>query len=89
MLFARLAAKRAVQDNLRAQGVRVSLVPPAEVMRQAGEYLASHPELYQLALERAHKLGYVDPRFADVMTNAQSQATCSDKQISVQISSAK
>jgi hypothetical protein len=26
-------------------------------MRQAGEYLANHPELYQLALERAHKLG--------------------------------
>jgi hypothetical protein len=56
MVFARLAAKRAIQDQLRAAGVRVSLVPPAEIMRQAGEYLASHPELYQLALERAHKL---------------------------------
>jgi ATP/maltotriose-dependent transcriptional regulator MalT len=59
-LLARLAAKRAVQENLRAQGVRVH----AELMRQAGEYLANHPELYQLALERAHKLGYVG---ADVM----------------------
>jgi hypothetical protein len=61
IVLARLAAKRAVQDNLRAQGVRVSLFPIAELMRQAGEYLAAHPELYQLALERAHKLGYVDP----------------------------
>jgi hypothetical protein len=61
MQLARLAAKRAVQDELRAQGVRVSLVPYAEIMRQAREYLASHPELYQLALERAHKLGYVGP----------------------------
>lgn len=56
MQLAHLAAKRAVQDELRAQGVRVSLVPYAEIMRQAREYLASHPELYQLALERAHKL---------------------------------
>ena len=60
--FARLAAKKAVQDNLRAQGVRVSLYPIAELMRQAREYLDNHPELYQLALERAHKLGYIDPR---------------------------
>ena len=64
MLFARLAAKRAVQEALRAQGVRVSLFPHAELMRQAGEYLANHPELYQLALERARKLGYVRARCA-------------------------
>jgi hypothetical protein len=73
MILARLAAKRAVQDQLRANGVRVSLVPPAQVMRQAGEYLASHPELYQLALERAHKLGYVDPLRAQITSAAQSQ----------------
>jgi hypothetical protein len=54
-VFARLAAKRAVQEQLRAQGVRVSLFPIAELMRQAGEYLAAHPELYQLALERAQR----------------------------------
>jgi hypothetical protein len=74
LLFARLAAKRAVQDQLRSQGVRVSLFPHAEVMRQAGEYLANHPELYQLALERAKRLGYVDPRCADISTNAQKQS---------------
>jgi hypothetical protein len=63
--FARLAAKRAVQDNLRAQGVRVSLFPIAEIMRQAREYLDNHPELYQLALERALRIGYIDPLGAE------------------------
>ena len=77
--FARLAAKKAVQDNLRAQGVRVSLYPIAELMRQAREYLDNHPELYQLALERAHKLGYIDPRLPNtpsaVMRFARSNAS--------------
>jgi hypothetical protein len=70
--LARLAAKRAVQDQLRAQGVRVSLFPHAELMRQAEEYLASHRELYQQALERAQCLGYIDPLSAQITTNAQS-----------------
>ena len=61
MMFARLAAKRAVQDELRAQGARVSLVPLAEIMRRASEYLDAHPELYQQALERAQRMGYIDP----------------------------
>jgi DNA invertase Pin-like site-specific DNA recombinase len=55
-ILARLAAKRAVQENLRAQGVRVSLFPHAELRRQAAEYLSSHPELYQQALERAQRM---------------------------------
>jgi hypothetical protein len=86
MLFARLAAKRAVQDELRAQGVRVSLVSHAEVMRQAGEYLANHPELYQLALERARKLGYVG---ANVSSDAQKQSEPISTTSAVQISGAK
>jgi hypothetical protein len=86
MLFARLAAKRAVQEALRAQGVRVSLFPHAEVMRKAGEYLANHPELYQLALERANKLGYVG---ANVLTNAQTQTQPNSMGSAVQIPGAK
>jgi len=86
MTFARLAAKRAVQDQLRAQGVRVSVFPHAELMRQAGEYLAAHPELYQLALERAHKLGYIDPLSANLKTNAQSQSEPISTTSAVQIS---
>jgi hypothetical protein len=89
MLFARLAAKRAVQDNLRAQGVRVSLFPHAELMRQAGEYLVAHPELYQLALQRAHKLGYIDPRCAELKTNAQTQEQPKSTTSTVQISCSK
>jgi hypothetical protein len=86
MVLARLAAKRAVQDNLRAQGVRVSLVPPAEIMRQAGEYLASHPELYQQALQRAQPLGYVS---ANLTTDAQKPSEPKSTTSAVQMSGAK
>jgi hypothetical protein len=73
MQLARLAAKRAVQDQPRAQGVRVSLVPLAEVMRKAREYLDAHPELYQQALERAQRMGYIDPRLTKVTSDAQKE----------------
>jgi len=52
-VLARLAAKRAVQDELRAQGVRVTLIRPAEIAERAVRYLEQHPELYEQALERA------------------------------------
>jgi hypothetical protein len=55
-VLARLAAKRAVQNELRDQGVRVSLYPYAELMRRSAEYLDKHPELYQQALERAKRM---------------------------------
>jgi hypothetical protein len=62
-VLARLAARRAVQDELRNQGVRVSLVKPAEISAKAQVYLAGHPELYREALERAQRLGmYEKPR---------------------------
>jgi short-subunit dehydrogenase len=57
MVLARLAAKRAVQDQLRAQGVRVSLVLPRDIAEKASAYLASHPEPYQQAKQRAKRLG--------------------------------
>ena len=87
--FARLAAKRAVQDNLRAQGVRVSLFPIAEIIRQAREYLDNHPELYQLALERALRMGYIDPLSANLTTNAQTQDQPKSTTSAVQISCSK
>jgi hypothetical protein len=55
-VLARLAAKRAVQQQLRDQGVRVTTYPYAELMRQAHEYLSNHPELYVAALERAKRM---------------------------------
>ena len=53
-LLARLAAKRAVQEQLRAEGVRISLVPPREVQERATAYLRDHPEVWREALARAH-----------------------------------
>jgi hypothetical protein len=62
-VLARLAARKAVQEELRAQGVRVSLVKPAEISAKAHAYLQSHPELYREALERAQRLGmYEKPK---------------------------
>jgi hypothetical protein len=46
-----------VQDELRSQGVRVSLVKPAEISARAQVYLAEHAELYREALLRAQRLG--------------------------------
>ena len=40
-VLARLSAKKAVQDELRSQGVRVSLVKPSEISVRANEYLPS------------------------------------------------
>ena len=56
-VLARMAARRAVQEELRSEGVRVSLVKPAEISAKAQSYLADHPELYREALERAQRLG--------------------------------
>ena len=56
-VLARMAARRAVQEELRSQGARVSLVKPAEISAKAQVYLAEHPELYREALERAQRLG--------------------------------
>jgi short-subunit dehydrogenase len=51
-VLARLAAKRAVQDELRAQGVRVTLVRPAEIAERAVRYLE----------QRAKLLGLIKPQ---------------------------
>jgi hypothetical protein len=61
-ILARLQAKKAVQDELRAQGVRLTLVRPAEIAERAKAYLEQHPELYRLAKERALRMGWIEPR---------------------------
>ena len=62
-VLARMAARKAVTEELRAQGVRVSLVRPAEISARAQVYLADHPELYREAYERAQRLKlYEKPR---------------------------
>jgi hypothetical protein len=66
-VLARQAARNAVKDQLRGAGVRVSHVPHAEIVSRASAYLADHPELYAEALERAQRLGMIDPQ-SDPMT---------------------
>jgi hypothetical protein len=61
-VLARMAARRAVQEELRSQGVRVSLVRPAEISAKAQVYLADHPELYGEAYERAQRMGMYEKR---------------------------
>ena len=56
-VLARLAAKKAVEAELRAKGVRVTLVRPAELTVQSQAYLQSHPELIDEAKARAFRLG--------------------------------
>ena len=59
-VLARMAARRAVTEELRDQGVRVRLVRPAEISTRANEYLRQHPELYREALARAQRMGLYD-----------------------------
>ena len=87
-VLARLAAKRAVQAKLRDQGVRVTTYPYAELVRQAHEYLAAHPELYQQALERARRMtaeGVFGKRAQRAYLNnsVQTQEPCSNNEISL------
>ena len=51
-----------MQEQLRAAGVRVSLVKPAVISVKAQVYLSQHPELYQEALERAKQMGMFQKR---------------------------
>jgi hypothetical protein len=41
-VLARLAAKKAVTEQFRAEGRRVTLIPPAEINAKTREYLALH-----------------------------------------------
>jgi hypothetical protein len=46
-------AYRWCSEQINEQGIRVSLVKPAEIAAQAQAYLSQHPELYRDALHRA------------------------------------
>ena len=69
---ARSIAKNAVKEQLREQGVRVSLVPIREISERAQRYLADHPELYQQALDRAKQMGMIEIREPMVTHDAKS-----------------
>jgi hypothetical protein len=60
MVLARLAARNAVKEQLRADGVQVSLAPVREINTKANAYLALHQELFDEARERAQRLQMFD-----------------------------
>jgi len=49
--LARYRARKAVEHELRSQGLRVSHIPIRDIMAQAMEYLRNHPELLDQAAE--------------------------------------
>jgi hypothetical protein len=55
-LWSNEEAKRLVQEQLRAEGIRLSLVPPREVQERATAYLRDHPEVWKEAIAKAHRL---------------------------------
>ena len=55
-VLARLEAKKAVKEQLRAQGNR-RLVPYREIVALSKAHLEAHPELYKQALQRAWQIG--------------------------------
>jgi hypothetical protein len=65
IVLARRAAGNAVKDQLRAEGARVTLIPPRVVAEKAQRYLADHPELYEQARERAVRMGFIPPALAE------------------------
>jgi hypothetical protein len=84
-------AKKAVQAQIRANGQRISDYSNKEISLMANAHFAQHQE------ELINKAAAVVVTFSEfsplvcayVRTNAQSQATCSDNQISVQILGSK
>jgi hypothetical protein len=58
-VLARLAARNEVKEQLKAQGVRVTLVKPAEIAERAKAYLDANPHLYEEAYSRAWRMGLI------------------------------
>jgi hypothetical protein len=93
-VLARLAAKKAVQAELKEAGVRVTLVRPAEISERAAQYLLNHPELNERARVQAERMireGVFGKRAqrAYLKTNAQSQNEPKSITSTVQMSCAK
>ena len=55
-ILAQLMAKKAVQEQLRNEGVRALHVLPREINERARAYLAQHPEVWKEAITMAHRV---------------------------------
>ena len=95
--IARHKAKKAVEAELKEAGIRLTTFPYCDLKLRANAYFDAHrAELVEQATHtvmrspQLRKLHEQEERLrAKVKTNAQPNATCSDKQIAVQISGAK
>jgi hypothetical protein len=93
-VLARLAAKKAVQAELKDAGVRVTLVKPVEISERAAAYLLNHPELNdraRLIAEGMIREGVFGKRAqrAYLSSDAQKQNEPNSKGSVVQMSGAK
>jgi len=62
-VLALMAAKKAIREQMRDEGRRISLVPPAELNVRARAYLEAHrAELYGTAIATAWKIAADDQR---------------------------
>jgi len=55
-VLARSSARRAVEQRMRSEGVRVSLTPIRIIMEEAKVYLRQHPELIEQTIERVRNV---------------------------------
>ena len=57
-VFALMAAKNVVKDQIRAQGLKLHDFAAQEITQRAEAWLAAHPEMIVEARAKAARLGY-------------------------------
>src|SRR5262249_48082205 len=55
-VLARSSARKAVEQRMRSEGVRLSTTPLRIINEEATQYLKDHPELVQQAIETVRKV---------------------------------
>src|SRR6516165_1812117 len=55
-ILARLMAKKAVQEQLREEGINALYVKPRDINEKATVYLRDHPEVWKQAITMAHRI---------------------------------
>ena len=64
-VLAQLAAKNAVKNHIRSQGLRLWDFTSKDIVLWAEIWLAEHPEMIAEARAKVVRLGYAPPQFRD------------------------
>jgi hypothetical protein len=64
-VLAQLAAKNALKNHIRSQGLRLWDFTSKDIVLWAEIWLAEHPEMIAEARAKAVRLGYAPPQFRD------------------------